>query len=335
MQNRVDHDMRTMTHPYQHIYEDYQLRDERDRPFADPLADHAVWLDPPGCVLIPASVDLPSRVRSSGFVKAGLYIGIVLQGTGESWLTNSSHRFCYSNNVLSALALREDQRLDAESRRDSRVRSVGVCYPLESLRRLDLVDAFDELFPDGVTFFHKMLPASPRIQAIASELIWPTTEGAARTLLLAAQASETLVRTLLLLQQDAGIDGVRSDIRVNLNIVKGAMDTDLRRPWTITELAEQAGLTRTSFHAKFFRAFGVGPMDYLRARRLEAAREALLYQGISVTDAAFQAGYTNPANFATAFRRRFGVAPSSLRPVASGKGERSDTVLSGKANGEA
>ena len=308
-----------MTHPYQHIYKDYQLRDERDRPFTDPLADRAVWLDPPGCVLIPASVDLPSRIRSSGFVKAGLYIGIVLQGAGESWLSDSSHRFCYSDNVLSALALREDQRLDAESRRDSRVRSVGVCYPLESLQRLDLVDAFEELFPDGETFFHRMLPASPRMQAIAGELIWTTTEGAARTLLLAAQASEMLVRTLLLLQQEAGIDGLRSDVRVNLNIVKGAMDADLRHPWTITELAEQAGLTRTSFHAKFFRAFGVGPMDYLRIRRLEAAREALLYQGISVTDAAFQAGYTNPANFATAFRRRFGVAPSSLRPVASSR----------------
>jgi AraC-like DNA-binding protein len=319
MQDRVHHDMRTMTHPYQHIYKDYQLRDERDQPVADPLADQAVWLDPPGCVLIPASVDLPSRIRSSGLVRAGLYIGIVLQGTGESWLSDSSHRFCYSDNVLSALALREDQRLDAESRRDSRVRSVGVCYPLESLRRLDLVDAFEELFPDTETFFHRMLPASPRIQAIAGELIWPTTEGAARTLLLAAQASEMLVRTLLLLQQEAGIDGLRSDVRVNLNIVKGAMDADLRRPWTITELAEQAGLTRTSFHAKFFRAFGVGPMDYLRVRRLEAAREALLYQGISVTDAAFQAGYTNPANFATAFRRRFGVTPSTLRPVASSK----------------
>lgn len=308
-----------MTHPYQHIYKDYQLRDERDRPFADPIAEQALWLDPPGCVLIPGSVDLPSKVRSSGIMKAGLYIGVVLQGSGESWLNDTSHRFCYSDNVLTVLALRDDLRVDAESRRDSRVRSVGVCYPQDSVRKLGLIDAFDELFPDGETFFHRMLPASPRIQAIAGEMIWPTTEGAARTLLLAAQCGELLVRTLLLLQREAGTDELRSDIRVNLNIVKGLIDSDLRRPWTITELAEQAGLTRTSFHAKFFRAFGTGPMDYLRTRRLEAAREALLYQGVSVTDAAFQAGYANPANFATAFRRRFGVPPSSLRAGASAK----------------
>jgi AraC-like DNA-binding protein len=310
-----------MTHPYQHIYKDYQLRDERDRPFADPLADHAVWLDPPGCVLIPGSVDLPSKIRSSGVIKAGLYIGIVLQGSGESWLGDGSRKFCYSDNLLTVLALREDLRADAESRRDSRVRSVGVCYPQASLRKLGLTDAFEGLFPDGETFFHKMMPASPRIQAIGGEMIWPTTEGAVRKLLLAAQASELLVRTLLLLQREAGIDGLRSDVRVNLNIVKGAMDADLRRPWTITELAERAGLTRTSFHAKFFRAFGIGPIEYLRIRRLEAAREALLYQGISVTDAAFQAGYTNPANFATAFRRRFGTQPSSLRAGTAGKAD--------------
>lgn len=308
-------------HPYQYIYRDLQLRDECDRPFADPLADQVAWLDPPGCVLIPSSVDLPRRIRSSGVIKPGFYIGIVLQGRGESWLADPSRRFLYSDNVLSILALREDLKADAESRRDSRVRSVTACYPKESVRKLGLIDTFDGLFANGETFFHKMLTASPRIQALAGEMLWPTTRGASRQLLLAAQASELLVRVLILLQQEAGIDDLRSDVRVSLNIVKGVMDADLKHPWTVAELAERSGLPRTSFHAKFFRAFGIGPMEYLRVQRLEAAREALLYQGISVTDAAFQAGYANPANFATAFRRRFGVAPSSLRPGASGKAD--------------
>jgi AraC-like DNA-binding protein len=53
--------------------------------------------------------------------------------------------------------------------------------------------------------------------------------------------------------------------------------------------------------------------QYLRVRRLEAARDAILHQGVSVNDAAHLAGYNNAANFATAFRRRFGYAPSRDR----------------------
>jgi AraC-like DNA-binding protein len=91
------------------------------------------------------------------------------------------------------------------------------------------------------------------------------------------------------------------------------MDADLRRPWKISELARQAGISRRSFNTHFRRAFGMSASQYLRVRRLESARDALLHQGVSVNDAASLAGYNNPANFATAFRRRFGYAPSRHR----------------------
>jgi AraC-like DNA-binding protein len=38
-----------------------------------------------------------------------------------------------------------------------------------------------------------------------------------------------------------------------------------------------------------------------------------LYQNLSVTEAADLVGYGNPANFATAFRKHFGYAPSLCR----------------------
>ena len=45
----------------------------------------------------------------------------------------------------------------------------------------------------------------------------------------------------------------------------------------------------------------------------EVAREALVYQNMTVTEAADLVGYTNPANFATAFRKHFGSVPSLHR----------------------
>ena len=98
-----------------------------------------------------------------------------------------------------------------------------------------------------------------------------------------------------------------------LRAVRDAIDADLRRPWTIVQLARQAGISRRSFNAHFRRAFGMSVSDYLRTRRLEQAREAIIRQGLSVNEAASLAGYGNPANFATAFRRHFGYARSRWR----------------------
>jgi len=53
--------------------------------------------------------------------------------------------------------------------------------------------------------------------------------------------------------------------------------------------------------------------EYVRKRRLERARDALVAEAISVTEAATNAGYTSSANFSTAFKRAFGVPPKSMR----------------------
>ena len=51
----------------------------------------------------------------------------------------------------------------------------------------------------------------------------------------------------------------------------------------------------------------------LRQRKLEAARDAMLREGATIAQAAFMAGYSSPANVATAFKRAFGVSPSQYR----------------------
>ncbi|MDL4863984.1 helix-turn-helix domain-containing protein, partial [Halomonas elongata] len=51
--------------------------------------------------------------------------------------------------------------------------------------------------------------------------------------------------------------------------------------------------------------------DDLREYRLSLARDYLT-RGFSVQQAAHFCGYRHASNFATAFRRHYGVAPSSL-----------------------
>lgn len=82
--------------------------------------------------------------------------------------------------------------------------------------------------------------------------------------------------------------------------------------YSLSSLAEQAAMSTSSFRAKFRRLFGQSVFDYLRDQRLAAAREYLL-QGYSVQQAANFSGYHHATNFATAFRKQYGIPPSSLR----------------------
>lgn len=81
----------------------------------------------------------------------------------------------------------------------------------------------------------------------------------------------------------------------------------------LPDLAAQAGLSIRALQQGFLALTGTSAVQYLRIQRLKAAQRALLRQGISVSQAATLAGYSSAANFATAFKRLFGVSPRDVR----------------------
>ncbi|HYM54655.1 MAG TPA: helix-turn-helix transcriptional regulator [Solirubrobacteraceae bacterium] len=65
--------------------------------------------------------------------------------------------------------------------------------------------------------------------------------------------------------------------------------------------------------------FGEGTFrDDLLGRRLDAAAELLSLPSIPVCDVARRVGYRQPPHFARAFRRRYGVSPSTYRAESLG-----------------
>ena len=192
--------------------------------------------------------------------------------------------------------------------------AAGLAFPKASIERLGLLQEFHDLFSRGEgDAFVATLKAPPRILAMAAEMLSPTLDGRAEELLLSAHALEILARVISLAGERAEIDIPLDDRQRRLLAVREMIDADLRRPWKIPQLAREAGISRRSFNTHFRRAFGMSAADYLRTRRLELARDAMIQQGISVNEAAYLAGYGNPANFATAFRKHFGHAPSKRR----------------------
>lgn len=78
-------------------------------------------------------------------------------------------------------------------------------------------------------------------------------------------------------------------------------------------LARACGMSLRSLQRLCREMLDCSPRDFIRARRMQAARAALEQGGASVTQAAWIAGYSSPANFSTAFKRAFGITPGHLR----------------------
>ena len=81
--------------------------------------------------------------------------------------------------------------------------------------------------------------------------------------------------------------------------------------YTLEALAQRAAMSSSGLRAKFRATYGTSVFDYLRQCRLELGRRHL-EQGYSVQQAAHGSGYRYASNFATAFRRYFGVSPRDL-----------------------
>ena len=97
-----------------------------------------------------------------------------------------------------------------------------------------------------------------------------------------------------------------------LETVRRLLEQQPEKEYTLTELAQLAAMSSSSLRVKFRQAYGHSVFDYLRDCRLEQARRYLA-QGYSVQQAAWMSGYQHATNFSTAFRRRYGIAPSDAR----------------------
>lgn len=82
---------------------------------------------------------------------------------------------------------------------------------------------------------------------------------------------------------------------------------------TLAGLSEKLGISITNMQRIFKNAYGMTVKDFIRESRLVAARNAMEKDGLTIGQAAWIAGYKSPANFATAFKRVFGITPSEAR----------------------
>ncbi|PTE02891.1 helix-turn-helix transcriptional regulator [Pandoraea apista] len=92
---------------------------------------------------------------------------------------------------------------------------------------------------------------------------------------------------------------------------RDVLDERLQTPPSLPVLAREVGINVNKLCAGFRAQFGTTVHGYVRERRLATAFELLSARRISVSEAAWQCGYTD-SHFAKVFRARFGMLPNTL-----------------------
>jgi len=90
------------------------------------------------------------------------------------------------------------------------------------------------------------------------------------------------------------------------------LEANIDKPMTLAEIAVFSAVSPWHLVRLFHEATGIGPMSYLRARRLTIAAKALA-GGREILPVALDAGYGSHEAFTRAFAACFGVLPSTVR----------------------
>ncbi|SFB09488.1 AraC-type DNA-binding protein [Rhizobium sp. NFR07] len=136
-------------------------------------------------------------------------------------------------------------------------------------------------------------------------------EKPAREMILARMLEVLLIEALRFVSDsDAPMGLMRglSDERLAATIRK--LHEDPRRDWSVEQLASEAALSRSVFFARFRRAMGVAPMEYLLSWRMALAKNLLRRGEGGIKEIADRVGYGSASAFSVAFTRFVGVPPT-------------------------
>jgi len=98
-----------------------------------------------------------------------------------------------------------------------------------------------------------------------------------------------------------------------LAAIDAHIDQHAAHPLQVADLARLAGLSAARFHVRFLSATGQTPMDYVRSRRLQRARQLLQHSTLAIGEIAAQVGYSSQSAFTAALSRQFGRSARALR----------------------
>ena len=95
------------------------------------------------------------------------------------------------------------------------------------------------------------------------------------------------------------------------------LKNNLKKKWTVKELAKMACLSESHFFAVTAEIYGETPYNIVRKIKMEKAVSMLIRSNAKLENIAIECGYSNAFAFSKAFRQVYKQSPGSIRTSAS------------------
>ncbi|MEM6784023.1 MAG: AraC family transcriptional regulator [Bacteroidota bacterium] len=297
-----------------------------NRAFAVPVARLDNRLDPA------ALPDAPDRIvfsSLSGFGQAvehsGLSVKYVYQGIERYRFGGTPHDVTAGHFLI----VNEGRSYEVEIPKGSP--AVGLCLYFSQTRVGDVYRALsqdDAVLLDlptddtaGPAFYEHLLadhetPLGRRIRRLAAQLYHQDAlpidfDEVHAGLLAALLRTQGQVRRAMD-RLPAARASTRAELYRRVRVARDVIEARFTEPLAVADIAREAALSEYHLIRSFKRVFGTTPYRYLLDRRLEAAALLLRTTERSVTEVAYEVGFSDLAAFSKAFKKHHGVAPSRL-----------------------
>lgn len=271
-------------------------------------------------------------IKSEMVLQPSFTVSLLLEGKIDATLDGQALRFAADREARGKLwSHSQPVRLKRNGHAGERVRKVNITLPApefhalsHSVQRGLLKDRNDQAFLNEELVISDWTPSKNSVRC-AEEILANGDElsiiGRLSSSMLALQIVHDALTQLVsnLAPETESPDISIRDVdraRAAGNYIAENIDQDLQLP----DIAKATGMSVSTLQRVFRNCHGVTVMQFMRATRLEIARQSLSSEGISVTEAAHVAGYSNTSSFSTAFLREFGYPPSSCLDSAQQRG---------------
>jgi DNA-binding response OmpR family regulator len=118
----------------------------------------------------------------------------------------------------------------------------------------------------------------------------------------------TYTRQIKLLTAEPAVGS--EDERLMIRIVSYLEDNLTSSQLSVESLSREMGMSRSSLYGKMLEITGEKPVEYIRSFKLKKAMALLERSDLTISEIAYQVGFSTPNYFARAFKAQFNMLPS-------------------------
>ncbi|WP_051309369.1 helix-turn-helix domain-containing protein [Desulfogranum japonicum] len=208
-------------------------------------------------------------------------------------------------------------RCIVETLQKERVLGVSVHFSVKVFREIfqELPRSFQSFYsgPKDSSSFYRKAHINSTTSGILQQILACPYDGAIRQVFLEAKALELAAVALSDFEKKTFSSSLSHREEERVREAYHLLRNNLEEPPSLCELSRKVGINRNKLNDGFKRLYGNTVFNVLRKLRLHQACDLLVFSEKSLADIALTVGYSDQANFTTAFRRQFGKTPLAFR----------------------